>query len=210
MQAKIEPRVRDKFSTAEFERSISAFRKDVEDLKNEILDSASDEQLGQHASGLLREIEKSELGKSKGEFIQQGLPGTMMSRDTEALRQGMCIPAWLYYASVGLSAGSLADAATHVLRTAERFLKLDSGRPQNKPTAAPVSIGDLHPEIYQKCSDLFGKHAYPEAVEKGFKVVRDRLRKLTGHETGSEDSVKASYTYAGPPHQMWMMTSIMA
>ena len=30
------------------------------------------------------------------------------------------------------------------------------------------------------------KREYAEAVEKGFKVVRDKLRKLTGHETGSE------------------------
>jgi uncharacterized protein (TIGR02391 family) len=33
---------------------------------------------------------------------------------------------------------------------------------------------------------LYEKHEYAEAVEKGFKVVRDRLRKLTGYETGSE------------------------
>jgi len=45
---------------------------------------------------------------------------------------------------------------------------------------------DLHPEIYEKCRGLFLKGAYAEAAEKGFKVVRDRLRKLTGFETGSE------------------------
>lgn len=44
----------------------------------------------------------------------------------------------------------------------------------------------LHFEIYAKCQSLFEKAEYPEAVEKGFKVVRDRLRSLTSHETGSE------------------------
>lgn len=44
----------------------------------------------------------------------------------------------------------------------------------------------LHSEIYAKCQSLFEKAEYPEAVEKGFKVVRDRLRDLTGYETGSE------------------------
>jgi uncharacterized protein (TIGR02391 family) len=44
----------------------------------------------------------------------------------------------------------------------------------------------LYPEIYAKCQSLFEKAEYPEAVEKGFKVVRDRLRHLTGYETGSE------------------------
>ncbi len=37
-----------------------------------------------------------------------------------------------------------------------------------------------------KCRHLFETGAYSEAVEKSFKVVRDRLRNLTGHETGSE------------------------
>lgn len=44
----------------------------------------------------------------------------------------------------------------------------------------------LHPDIFSKCQSLFEKAEYPEAVEKSFKVVRDRLRDLTGHETGSE------------------------
>ena len=47
-------------------------------------------------------------------------------------------------------------------------------------------LGTLHPDIYRKCSDLFTKRAFGEAVEMGFKVVRDRLRTLTSHETGSE------------------------
>src|SRR5947209_6053460 len=44
----------------------------------------------------------------------------------------------------------------------------------------------LHPKIFSKCQSLFANTEYPEAVEKGFKVVRDRLRELTSHETGSE------------------------
>jgi uncharacterized protein (TIGR02391 family) len=44
----------------------------------------------------------------------------------------------------------------------------------------------LHPEILLKCRKLYESGDYAEAVEKGFKVVRDRLRALTGHETGSE------------------------
>jgi uncharacterized protein (TIGR02391 family) len=44
----------------------------------------------------------------------------------------------------------------------------------------------LHPSLYEKCHQLFENGAYAEAVEKGFKVARDRLRKLTGFETGSD------------------------
>src|SRR6185312_10054360 len=37
-----------------------------------------------------------------------------------------------------------------------------------------------------KCSGLYTSGHYAEAVEKGFKVVRDRLRSLTGHEKGAD------------------------
>lgn len=47
-------------------------------------------------------------------------------------------------------------------------------------------LSELHPNIVSKCSSLFEKDEYVEAVEKGFKVVRDKLRELTGYETGSE------------------------
>ncbi|MBU2543278.1 TIGR02391 family protein [Patescibacteria group bacterium] len=56
---------------------------------------------------------------------------------------------------------------------------------KRKPQSTP-DLSVLHQEIYNKCHSLFEKEEYPEAVEKGFKVVRDRLRVLTGHETGSK------------------------
>jgi len=55
--------------------------------------------------------------------------------------------------------------------------------------AKPVSTGTLdalHDAIKQKCSSLYLGGHYPEAVEKGFKVVRDRLRELTTFEKGLE------------------------
>ncbi|MBI3357257.1 MAG: TIGR02391 family protein [Nitrospirae bacterium] len=63
--------------------------------------------------------------------------------------------------------------------------------PENLPSAqSPSAVGNslhtLHPEIYSKCHALYEKGAYAEAAEKGFKVVRDRLRNLTTYETGSE------------------------
>jgi uncharacterized protein (TIGR02391 family) len=54
------------------------------------------------------------------------------------------------------------------------------------PGAAGNSLSTLHPEIYLKCHTLYQNGAYAEAVEKGFKIVRDRLRNLTTYETGSE------------------------
>lgn len=53
-------------------------------------------------------------------------------------------------------------------------------------TQSASRLSDLHNSINSKCSSLFESKEYPEAVEKGFKVVRDRLRELTSYETGSE------------------------
>jgi uncharacterized protein (TIGR02391 family) len=49
-----------------------------------------------------------------------------------------------------------------------------------------AGIKSLHPEIYSRCHTLYTGGEYAVAVERSFKVVRDRLRSLTSHETGSE------------------------
>jgi uncharacterized protein (TIGR02391 family) len=55
-----------------------------------------------------------------------------------------------------------------------------------------TALESLHPDIYSKCRKLYESGDYAEAVEKSFKIVRDRLRALTGHETGSEAFGKGS------------------
>jgi len=54
------------------------------------------------------------------------------------------------------------------------------------PSMGEMNLKTLHPEIYKKCHTLYEKEQYSEAVEKSFKVVKDKLRKLTGYEKGSE------------------------
>ena len=61
--------------------------------------------------------------------------------------------------------------------------RLDLALPDSQDVSG---IGSLHPEIYSRCRALYANGDYAEAVEKGFKIVRDRLRVLTTHETGSE------------------------
>ena len=67
------------------------------------------------------------------------------------------------------------------LETLIERLPLALPEPQNV-----AGIKSLHPEIYARCRTLYADGSYAEAVEKGFKVVRDRLRSLTSYETGSE------------------------
>lgn len=49
-----------------------------------------------------------------------------------------------------------------------------------------TAIESLHPAIYAGCRKLYESNDYAEAVEKSFKIVRDRLRALTNYETGSD------------------------
>lgn len=55
---------------------------------------------------------------------------------------------------------------------------------ENKPSHNTLSL--LHPDIFTKCQSLYEKKEYAEAVAKGFRVVKDRLRVLTKQEKGSE------------------------
>jgi uncharacterized protein (TIGR02391 family) len=60
-----------------------------------------------------------------------------------------------------------------------------------------TAMESLHPAISSGCRKLYESGDYAEAVEKGFKIVRDRLRVLTGYETGSEAFGKGKLTIGG-------------
>jgi uncharacterized protein (TIGR02391 family) len=82
----------------------------------------------------------------------------------------------------------------------------DANQSDRLPTPAQNSerspLLGLHPDIAAKCSSLYASGHYAEAVEKSFKVVRDRLRGLTSYETGSEafGKGKLRVTGASAPH----------
>lgn len=44
----------------------------------------------------------------------------------------------------------------------------------------------FHPRIKAGCTKLLNNGHYSEAVEKSFKIVKDRLRELTGYEKGAD------------------------
>lgn len=69
----------------------------------------------------------------------------------------------------------------------ERLELLGSSERQTNTTASHANVNTcLHPTVAHRCGALFESEHYAEAVEASFKVVRDRLRLLTGHERGSE------------------------
>lgn len=113
---------------------------------------------------------------------------------------------------------TISDSATslqYVIETFSResFFEFYESVIKNKVVVNPTSVScpnktidtlrenreldTLHPKILEKCSSLYLKDEYPEAAEKGFKVVRDRLRELTGHERGSDAFGKAKLYIKG-------------
>lgn len=58
--------------------------------------------------------------------------------------------------------------------------------PHSLPSSSKYPLDMLHQKIRERCESLFEKEEYSESAEKGFKVVRDRLRELTSFERGGD------------------------
>lgn len=191
VQARIEKMIGDNFSTKEFENNIEKLREEANKLREEINITFSSFDF---SSNMLKEkelfgkMDDFQFGKTKGEYIQERLPGTMMSRDAEALRQGKYIATWLYFEGVALEGKSVFESINKFIALTNRLIKqlIMKKDSASKTPYAKDQLRNLHREIYNKCYGLYKKKAYAEAAEKSFKVVRDRLRKLTSYETGSE------------------------
>jgi uncharacterized protein (TIGR02391 family) len=65
------------------------------------------------------------------------------------------------------------------------------------PMPGFLALNDLQPKIRETCAELYLEGHLAEAVEKSFKIVRNRLRQLTGYETGSEAFGKGNLRIKG-------------
>jgi uncharacterized protein (TIGR02391 family) len=192
VKRKIENLVQENFSVDELENLVKKLITASEQLRTEIVINLSSFTFNgsmQKEKELFAKIEQFKFGLGKDEFVKANLPRSMVTRDSEALLQGMCVPAHLYYEGIGNEAESTFNSVEKFVKLSERLvrqLRLKIAENQKAVKHETFDLVNLHPEIYTKCHELYVKGAYAEAVEKSFKVVRDRLRKLTGHETGSE------------------------
>jgi uncharacterized protein (TIGR02391 family) len=190
VKLKIEELVGNNFSADKFEDDTEQIIKDAENVRNEIsiiFTSPNFKNITEKEVELIEKIEKHTFGKHKGKYIRDRLPTTMMSRDMEALRQGTLVASWLYYECVALASQSTCEAVNEFIIFVDRIIKqLELKTNSSLLTPPPSPIDSVHTEIYNKCHELYEQGSYAESVEKSFKVVRDRLRKITGHETGSE------------------------
>ena len=97
-------------------------------------------------------------------------------------------PSHLYYEGVAYEVRSISDAVKAFIKLLERlelYIACAAGSTTFQVSEAGP-LGTLHPDILAKCRKLYDDGTYPEAVEKSFKIVKDRLRKLTGYETGAD------------------------
>ena len=192
VEAKINELIGNGFDVSAFEAELPKIREQSERLRDDVailLSSYPFDAGTQKEKDLSEKLENFEFGETKNVFIQRGLPGNMMSRDSEAMRQGMCIASWLYYEGVALEGKNLCKEIENYISSVERLkkqLEVRARATQKPASQAGSPLDGLHIKIFEKCRSLYEKGEYAEAVEKGFKIVRDRLRELSGYETGSE------------------------
>ena len=119
--------------------------------------------------------------------------GSYMTRDTKALSGGKVIPSQITTMAGVYVTDTILEKVDEFILLVERFIKQVTKKLEtSKEEAIPKDnfkqndFSHIHPTIKAKCFSLYQSEEYAEAVEKSFKVVRDKLRELTGHETGSE------------------------
>lgn len=180
--------VGDDFSVDTFEKNAEKLAQEAEDLETNV-DLLISSIVGNDSTHPLTGFEKIEPKKRRNAFIHSSIPQNAMTRDSEALAQGIRVPAIIYYEAVVCEAESLVSSIQQFLKGCRHFMKWyelqAATRASSSPKSPILDLSLLHPDIFSKCQHLFETGAYPEAVEKSFKVVRDRLRSLTGFETGS-------------------------
>lgn len=66
------------------------------------------------------------------------------------------------------------------------YLKDTLDNEKNESSVFFGTLQALHTKIQAKCSGLYSGGHYSDAVDKGFRVVRDRLRELTKFEKGQD------------------------
>jgi uncharacterized protein (TIGR02391 family) len=189
VKAKIAQLVGNTFSVDTFEKDNDKLAGDIEDFETHVVLFISSI-TGSDSNHPLAGIEKVEPRKKLEAYMKSYISGSRMTRDSEAYGQGIIMPAIIYYDAVVYEAESIVSNIQQFLKASKHFMrwyKLQATtRASSDPHPPLTDLSLLHPDIFSKCQHLFETGAYPEAVEKSFKVFRDRLRNLTGHETGSE------------------------
>lgn len=199
--AKIDTIIGGGFSVKGFEGSVNSLRGTMKELQEDLEDDLALLDVGKmpRAKEIVESISSLAPPNRKAEHIQKRIPTSHWSRDSEALRQGTCLPCWLYYEGVAVEARNVGAWYAEYRRLFDRLIRVMAATPGSRAEVpmSGVPAGHWHTDIVAKCSALYDAGEYAEAVEKSFKIVRDRLRTLTGYETGSESFGKGKLFIKG-------------
>jgi uncharacterized protein (TIGR02391 family) len=110
------------------------------------------------------------------------------SFDTPPAYQGLTDAAWQDVSQALMEAWAFLEQNGFIVQEpGGKFFITRRGEEQKITLVEDVrDMYGLHPSIHEKCYDLYKNRTYAEAVEKSFKVVKDRLRNLTTFESGSD------------------------
>lgn len=176
-------------SLQDFDKRVRAIREYVYSFKDDVLLKFAELNLEFLPSNILRlynDLAEYEFGTDISDYVKNNLPITSMSRDIEALSKGTVLPTHVYYEAISESGKSAINDFGRFVKILNRFLTLKDNDTNMLYNKYETLIVQLHPNIYESCKELIRAKQYAEAAEKSFKIVRDRLRELTGYETGSE------------------------
>ena len=125
VKSKIESNISAYFSIDDLEKEEATLKEKAEESLHEITIILSSINLdGMNAEKELQsEIEKFKFGKGKNHFIDTMIPTQLISRDKEALIQGTCTPAHIFYQGVGQSIIDICSTINQFLKLIDRFTR---------------------------------------------------------------------------------------
>lgn len=181
------------FDIKNFDKISNDIFKEVGKLKEDILTEAYRLDIKDDD---LEKIKEIEIGKNPKDFIAKLVSGVIQTRDSQAIMEGRAIPTHLYYQGTAQGARSIIDGLEKLETTLER-IEIKSSNNTKPMLNKDNTLNNLNNEISKKAKKLYKDGHYDQAVEAGFKVVRDRLRTLTSFETGSEAFGKGKLSIDG-------------
>jgi len=126
VRKKIEELIGDNFSLISFENKKKDLAEEFKKIKTEILVVLSSFELNDDMTQekkLLLQIENCELTKTLSHFMNKLIPGTIMTRDSRALTEGICIPTHTYYIGVSQLVKDISENIKNLLNITDRLVR---------------------------------------------------------------------------------------
>jgi len=131
---------------------------------------------------LTKQVQEVNAEYAMYDYIKARNPGRVMSRDSEAINQGLKVPPHIQCQAFG-------RAIDQALLASKKLLRLKTLVAPSNSIPATIQLMDdelahLNPKIASKVGKLYADEHYSEAVGMAMRMVKDRLRDISGYENG--------------------------